>query len=83
MSVAADGDAELAAKSQVGNLQALLLSVNQQILWLEVAVHDAVLVAVRHPLDQLVHERLQAGRQTHLHQSLKTHLASQRLAFCH
>jgi hypothetical protein len=59
MGVALDWDAEGAPKAKVSNLQALLGIVHQQILRLQVTVHDSMFVAVRHTLDQLVHEALQ------------------------
>ena len=60
MGVAADGDAEAAAQAQVRDLEAHVVGVHQKVLRLQVAMHDAVLVAVRHALDQLVHEALQS-----------------------
>lgn len=56
--VAFDGDAEGAAEPQVCNLEAVLAVVHQQVLWLQIAVHDTVLMAVRYALYQLVHEAL-------------------------
>jgi hypothetical protein len=67
MGVAADGDAELTAEAQVRNFEALLLGVYQQVLRLQVAVHHAMLVAVRHALDELVHEGLQGKPQQPSH----------------
>lgn len=61
MRVAFDGDAECAAEAQVGNLQALARIVHKQVLWLQIAVHHAVLVAVRDTFYQLVHEALRAS----------------------
>lgn len=63
MCVAFDGDAECTAKTQVGNLAAHDAVINQQVLGLQVSVHDTVLVAVREALDQLVHEALQAHKR--------------------
>ena len=56
--VGLDGNGESAAQPQVGNFEAQRCFVHKQVLRLEVPVHDAVLVAVRHPLYQLVHEAL-------------------------
>ena len=58
--VGLDGHAEGAAEAQVGDLEAVDGVVDKQVLRLEVAVHHAVLVAVRNALDQLVHEALRA-----------------------
>jgi hypothetical protein len=44
--VALDRYAEGAAQPQVSNLERHGLVVNQQVLWLQIAVHHAVLVAV-------------------------------------
>lgn len=66
MGVAPDGDAELATEAQIRDLEALLLGVHQQVLRLQIAVHNAVLVAVRHPLDQLVHEGLRGRGESSL-----------------
>jgi hypothetical protein len=46
MSVALDGNAKGAAQTQVSNLTAHDAVVNEQVLGLEVTVHDTVLVAV-------------------------------------
>ena len=54
-----DWDAERPAQAKIGNLQALLLVVHEQVLRFQIAVHYAVLVAMGHALDQLVHEALQ------------------------
>ncbi len=58
--VAFDRDTERAAKPQIRNLQAVSLIVHKQVLRLQVAVHHAVLVAVRDSLHQLVHEALRS-----------------------
>lgn len=59
MCIGLDWYAESSAKAQVGNFQAGALVIHEEVLWLEVSVHDAVLVAVSHTLDELVHETLQ------------------------
>ena len=60
--VAFYGHAEGTAQAQIRNFEAILAVVYQQVLWLQVAVHDAMLVAVRYSFDQLVHEALQKHR---------------------
>ena len=52
--VGTDGDLKGARKPKVGNLQ-LALTVDQQVLRLQVAVHDAPGVADGHTLEELVH----------------------------
>lgn len=66
--VGLDGHAEGAAEPQVSDFEAVHRVVNQQVLRLEVAVHHAVLVAVRDALHQLVHEALRTGRGGTQHQ---------------
>mmetsp|Transcript_56948 Transcript_56948/g.180181 ORF Transcript_56948/g.180181 Transcript_56948/m.180181 type:complete len:344 (+) Transcript_56948:281-1312(+) len=56
-----DGHGEGAAQAKVRNLQDVLSLVHQEILGLEVPVHDPVPVAVRHALEELVHEVLDGG----------------------
>ena len=59
MRVALDGDAERAAEPEVGDLEARVgRVVDEQVLRLEVAVHDAVAVAVREAFQQLVQHAL-------------------------
>jgi hypothetical protein len=58
MSVALDGNAKGAAQTQVSNLTAHNAVINQQVLGLQVTVHDAVLVAVGKAFNQLVDEAL-------------------------
>ena len=65
MCVALDGYTEGAAKSQVCNLEAVLAVVHQQVLWLQIPVHDTMLMAVCHALDQLVHEALRTETPTY------------------
>ncbi len=61
MCVAFYGYTEGTAEAQVCNFEAILTIVHQQVLWLQVAVHHTMLVAVRHSLDELIHEALQAS----------------------
>ena len=61
--VGTDGDLKGARKPKVGNLQ-LALTVDQQVLRLQVAVHDAARVADGHTLEELVHVGLD---QRHAH----------------
>lgn len=61
--VALDWYAEGPAQPQVSDLECHGLVVNQKVLWLQVPVHHAVLVAVRQALDQLVQHALQAHVQ--------------------
>lgn len=59
MCVSFDRYAKSPAKPQICNLQAHLLLVHQQILWLQVTMHDTMFVTVCQPLDQLVDHALQ------------------------
>ncbi len=58
MCVTLDRYAECTTQSQISYLQTLCVIIYQQILWLQVTVHDTVLVAVRSTLDKLVHKTL-------------------------
>ena len=58
MGVGLEWDAEGPAEPQVGDLELELGPVDEEVLRLEVAVEDAVLVAVAHALDELPHEPL-------------------------
>ena len=53
MSVGADRDAESTGKTKISDLEGTI-TVNQEILWLQVAMDDAVGVAESHTLAQLV-----------------------------
>ncbi len=55
--VGAQGDAERAGQAEVGELE-VALAVDQQVLGLEIAVQDAMAVAVAHARAQLAHELL-------------------------
>lgn len=59
MRIALYGDAKGSAQAQVSNLQGICAVIHQQILWLQVPMHHAMLVTVGYPLQQLVHEVLQ------------------------
>lgn len=64
MCVALDGNAKLAPQPEVGDLEGRVGVgglVDQQVLRLEVAMHHAVLVAMRGAFEQLVHEALWCG----------------------
>ena len=54
--VSADGNVEEAGKPKVGQLQSLGSGINEQVLWLEVSMQDAVDVAKLHAKKKLKHE---------------------------
>ena len=58
MRVRLDRDGEGASQTEVRNLDHVLGLIDEEVLGLEVAVHDAVAVDVRAPEAQLVHEVL-------------------------
>lgn len=62
MRVALDGDGEGAAQAQVGHLEQGMVwmgpFLHQQVLGLQVAVHDTMSVHVGYALEQLVHHAL-------------------------
>ena len=58
MGVARDGDAECSAQTQVCNLEGVGAVIHQQVLRLQISMHDSMLVTVSHTLEQLVHEVL-------------------------
>lgn len=57
--VALDRDAECTAQPQVCNLTAHYAVIHKQVLGLQITMHDAMFVAVRQALNQLVHKTLQ------------------------
>ena len=59
MRVTLDGNAESTPKPQICYLQALCLIIHKQILRFEISVHHTMLVTMRSPFDELVHEALQ------------------------
>lgn len=64
MSVAFERNGEGPPEAKISDLENPLVLIEQQILRLEIAVEDAVAVAVRHPLAELVEEALdQVGRE--------------------
>ena len=58
MGVAFQRQSKSACKSKVSDFELFTLGVDEQVTRLEVAVHDAALVAVHQPLQQLVHHAL-------------------------
>ena len=58
MCVGTDWDAEGACKAEVGQLD-VAVGINEQVLWLEVTVKDAVRVAEFDAFEQLEHIALQ------------------------
>lgn len=68
MRVGLDGHGEGAAKAEVSDLEKARGGVDEEVLGLEVAVHDAVLVHVGLAAQELEHEGLQRGavRVTHV-----------------
>ena len=59
MCVGLDRKGKDTTKSKVGNLQGGCVSVDQQVLGLQVSMHYTVLVHEGHPTQELVHEGLQ------------------------
>lgn len=55
--VSAQGDTECSGQTKIGKLE-VALTVNEQILRLQITVQDAVTVAVPNTLNQLRHELL-------------------------
>lgn len=60
MSVGAEWDTKRSRKSEIRKLQ-VALTIDQKVLGLEIAMQDAVAMAVAHALDQLRHEFLDHG----------------------
>mmetsp|Transcript_55742 Transcript_55742/g.155373 ORF Transcript_55742/g.155373 Transcript_55742/m.155373 type:complete len:300 (+) Transcript_55742:189-1088(+) len=60
MRVATDRDSEGAGEAEVGEFQGAL-PVDEKVLWFEVPVEDAVLMAIRYAPQKLVEERLCCG----------------------
>jgi hypothetical protein len=58
MCICPDGNAKCAGQPEVGELQVVVLLIDEQVLWLQVAVQDAVRVAVRNALQHLVQVQL-------------------------
>ena len=61
MRIRAHGNAERASQPEVCKLEVVVDCVDEQILWLEVAVQDAVGMAVEQARVQLVREFLRRG----------------------
>ena len=59
MSVCLHRHGEHATQPKISDLEQLLLWVDQQVLWLQVSVHDAMLMHEGKSSHQLEHERLQ------------------------
>ena len=58
MCIALDWNAEGTSQSQVSYLETLSVIIYQQVLRLQIPMHDSMLMAVRRTLDQLIHEAL-------------------------
>ena len=62
MCVGLEGKAHGASEAKVRNFNLCGVCVHEQVAWLQVSVHDAPLVAVLRPLQQLVDDRLDLVR---------------------
>ncbi len=61
MCVRANGRCEAACQTEVCHLDGARGSVDENVLWLQIAVQDSVRVTELHCLQDLVHVRLHAG----------------------
>ena len=81
MGEATNRDTEGPRKTKISQLQGVRSAVNEQVLGLQISVEHSVSVAIRHPLQHLIHVRLQAGIMrdsysntlpVHCHRTLRT-----------
>lgn len=62
MCVRLKGESKGASEAKISDFKFFTLGVDQQVAWLQIAMHDAAFVAVNDTLQQLVHEALDLER---------------------
>ena len=76
MCVGPQRDAECSGETKVGELE-VALAVDQQVLWLEIAMQNPILVAKRGALQKLVHEAPDSDRVEGTTVSMNIHVLLQ------